>query len=110
MHSPSQNGQERSLWVAKSLAKVGKLLLHEETRGSDGKIDPNHGAVRTVGCTKGIIDIDITQLGERGSEGLHCLSAGLDLLPRAVHTFALLLNVETKVLKENNTSCEGGNV
>ena len=106
VYSPSKNGQERSLWVAKTLAKVGELLLHEEARGPDGKVDPHHGAVCTVGSTKGIIDVDITQLGKGGSECLHCLSAGLDLLPSAVHTLTLLFNVETKVLKENNTSCE----
>ena len=95
VHSPSKDGQERSLWVAKSLAKVGELLLHEEARGPDRKVDPYHGAVGTVGRTKGIVDIDVTKLGEGGSERLNCLCAGLDLLPCSVHTLTLLFNVET---------------
>ena len=106
VYSPSKNGQKRSLWVAKSLAKVRQLLLHEEAGGPDGKVDPYHRAVCSVGSTKGIVDVDITKLGEGCSERLHCLGAGLDLLPSAVHSLTLLLNVETEILKENNTSCE----
>jgi hypothetical protein len=106
MYSPSKNGQERSLRVAKSLAKVRKFLLHEEAGGPDGKIYPYHGAMGSVGSTKGIVDVDVTKFSEGSSERLHCLSAGLDLLPSGVNSLTLLLDVETKILKENNASCE----
>ena len=98
IYSPSKNGKEWSLRIAKSLTEISELFLHEEPRRPDWKVDSDHRAVGTVSRPKGVVDEDVTQLGEGGSKRLHVLCAGLDLLPRAVHTLAFFFNVETKVL------------
>jgi len=103
----SQNSQEWLLGLLKNLGKELKLLLHQETGSTDREINANNGRVGTVGSTKGIVDVDITELGERLSELLDICFAGLGHIALLVLDLAFFLNVETQVLKENDLAILG---
>ncbi|PPQ78191.1 hypothetical protein CVT25_015524 [Psilocybe cyanescens] len=55
-----------------------------------------------MGGTKGVIDVDIAELGELLAEFGDAGLVGLNLAAVLVLNGALLLNVETQVLKEND--------
>lgn len=86
----TEDGQEWSLWALEHFGKVLELLLHEESSGSLGELDADHGRVRSVSGTKAsiyvsnfhlvgnsrIVDVDGTELGELLSELLDGLWVG----------------------------------
>jgi len=76
---PSENGEEGAFWLLQGPSKVLQLLLHEQTGHLLRHVAPHHGAVGPVGGAKGVIDIDIAQLGEGGPERSNLLRGGLDL-------------------------------
>lgn len=51
----TEDGKEGSLGLLKSLSKVVKLLLHEETGSLLGQVDTDHGGVGTVSSAKSIV-------------------------------------------------------
>ena len=53
-------------------------------------------------CSKGIINIYISQLGQRGPKLLHCSRISFDFFALTINSLAFLFNVETQVLQEDN--------
>jgi hypothetical protein len=51
---------------------------------------------------EGVVDVDVAELGQRAAELLDGLGVGLDLLSVLVLVAALLLGVETEVLKQDD--------
>lgn len=105
--SPSQDGQEGPLGLLQSHGKVIQLLLHQEASRLLRKIHSHHGAAREAGevrevsrdehrhvtpdsCSpvgsvsraKGIVDINVSQFGQRRPEGVDLLLRGLSLKQR----------------------------
>lgn len=76
---PSEDGEEGTIRVLESLAKVFELLLHEETGGLVWGITANHRTMRSVRGSKSIVHIHISQLGQRRAERAHFLRGGLGL-------------------------------
>lgn len=98
----AKDSKERTLGVLKSLAEVAKLLAHEETSSSLRGLDTNHGRVGTVSSAEGVVDVDVTEFGERSTESRDGLGIGLDLLAVGLLSGALLLDVVTEVLEQND--------
>lgn len=109
--SPSQDGQEGPLGLLQSHGKVIQLLLHQEASRLLRKIHSHHGAAReggreagevrevsrderrhvtpdscspvgSVSRAKGIVDINVSQFGQRRPEGVDLLLRGLSLKQR----------------------------
>jgi hypothetical protein len=51
----SENSQEGTFRTFEGFGKVIEFLLHEETRGTDRKINADHGRMSTMSSSKGII-------------------------------------------------------
>lgn len=66
----SEDGQEGPLGVLQRLGKELELFLHQEPGGTLGKLDADHGRVASVGGTKGVVDVDRSERGERLAEGI----------------------------------------
>lgn len=104
----SQDGKEGLLGLLKDLGKELELLLHQQTSGTDGEIDSDNGRMSTVSGSKGIVDVDITELGERGAELLDIGLGGLGDIALLVLDLALFLDVEAEVLEEDDLAVLGG--
>ena len=65
-------------------------------------VDSHHTAVSPMGCPKGIVDVDIAQLGELVAEGFDLFGIGLDLLALRVLLRALFLRVEPHILAQEH--------
>mmetsp|Transcript_4296 Transcript_4296/g.10553 ORF Transcript_4296/g.10553 Transcript_4296/m.10553 type:complete len:294 (-) Transcript_4296:55-936(-) len=89
----TKNGKERTHRFVECLGKVGELLVHEQTSSTLRKIHTNHRTVSTVSSTKGIVHIDVRQLGERSSEGNHLGRSSI---------LALLGGMEAQVLQQHH--------
>jgi hypothetical protein len=53
----SEDSQEGTFGAFEGFGKVIQFLLHEETRGTDWEINADHGRMRTMGSSKGVIYI-----------------------------------------------------
>lgn len=104
----TENGQEWPVRSLKSLGEELELLLDEETGSSLGEFDTDHAGVSTMGSTEGIVDVDITELGEALTESGDCGGVSLGLGTVLVLDGTLLLDVETQVLEENDGSRGSG--
>lgn len=71
--------EEWSWGVFEDFTKDIEFLLHEQTGSSQGESDSSNGAVGSVSSTEGIVDVDITELGQRGSEFVDLVLFNLDL-------------------------------
>lgn len=109
--SPSEDGQEGPLGLLQSHGKVIQLLLHQEASCLLRKVHSHHGAVSegdrqggragqkrsgmmtsitldtcspvgSVSCAEGIVDVNISQFGQRRPEGVNLLLRGLSLKQR----------------------------
>eukprot|EP00048_Salpingoeca_helianthica_P010876 m.155639 g.155639 ORF g.155639 m.155639 type:complete len:412 (+) comp15146_c8_seq1:237-1472(+) len=89
------------------LGKVIQLLLHEHAGRAHGQLHAHHRAMRTVSSAKGVVDVDITELGQRGLEGSALVLGGLERLAGSIHALALLLDVEAQVLQQNHRARGG---
>ena len=76
---PSKDGQEGAVRILEGLAKVLKLLFHQEASSFLGDVAPDHRAVRPVGSAEGIIDVDIAKLRQGLPEGSSLLRSGFGL-------------------------------
>lgn len=120
----TEDGEEGTGWVLKSLGEVLQLLLHEETGGLLGEVDSDHGAVGTVGSTESVVysglagnesrgsrvahtDVDVTEGSEALTELVDLGLVGLDLLALGILGATLLLGVETQVLEQDNLATAG---
>lgn len=123
----SQNGQEGALGAFQSLSKVLKFLLHQEAGSLLGQVNTNHRAVSTVGSSESVVyeakisigrqksigrpweltDVDVTKSSQSLAELFDLLLVSLDLLALGILRAALLLGVETQVLKEDDLATSG---
>lgn len=103
----TEDGEEGLLGRLEDLGKVLKLLGHEETSSLLGEVDTDHGRVGAVSGSKGVVDVDISELGEGSAELLDGLGVGLGLLALRILGGSLLLGVVAEVLKENNLAVLG---
>ena len=103
----TEDGKERPLGALESLSEELELLLHEVASSTLGELNTDHGGVGTVGGTESVVDVDVTELGERGAELLDLLRVGLNLLAGLVGALALLLNVVAEVLEEEDLAVLG---
>ena len=120
----TEDGKERSLGALEDLRKVLELLLHEETGGSLGELNADHRGVGSVGGSEAVVrnvlsrskrsradsrvvDVDCAKSGEVLTELLNLGRVGLDLLV-ALLALALLLDVESQVLKEEDLAVLAG--
>ncbi|KAI3485128.1 hypothetical protein L1887_51565 [Cichorium endivia] len=103
----AEDGQEGTLGALERLGEELKLLLHQETGGTLGQLDADHGRVGTVGSAEGVVDVDVTELGEAGAELLHLGGVGLDLFAGLVGALALLLDVVAEVLEQEDLAALG---
>lgn len=60
-----------------------------------------------MGSAESIVDIDISELAQAGTEGLDSFGVSLDLLAVSILAGTFFLNVETKVLEENDLAAGG---
>jgi len=104
----SQDGQEGLLGLLQDLGKELELLGHQKTSSTDGQVNTDDGRVGTVSGTKGIVDVDISELGERSAELLDISLAGLGDIALLVLDLSFLLNVEAQVLKKDDLATLGG--
>lgn len=81
---PSQNGQERLFGGIQCLGEELQLLLHQEAGDLVREIDTNHGAVGAMSGSKGIVDVDVSELGEGSTEFGGLGGIGLDLWHQAL--------------------------
>jgi hypothetical protein len=65
---PTQDGQKRPLRALQSFGEKLQLLLHQEPCGTFRQLDADHGRVRSVGGSKGVVDVDRTEGGEGFAE------------------------------------------
>ena len=125
----TEDGQEGPLGGFERLGEKLELLLHQEPGGSLGKLDADHGRVSSVSGTKGVVDVDRSERGERLAEGIDGGLVGyprrreegstcqqlsssssssssslltLDLFTLAILGATLLLGVESEVLEEED--------
>jgi hypothetical protein len=103
----TEDGQEGALGVLEGLGEVLELLLDEETGGLLGEIDTDHGRVSTVSSAESVVDVDITKSGQTLAESLNLSLVGLGLVAILVLGRALLLNVESEVLEEDDRAILG---
>lgn len=103
----TEDGEEGLLGRLEDLGKVLELLGHEETSSLLGKVDTDHGRVGAVSGSKGVVDVDISELGEGSTELLDGLGVGLGLLALGILRGSLLLGVEAEVLQEDNLAVLG---
>lgn len=118
----TEDGEEGTGRALKSLGEVLQLLLHEETGGLLGEVHADHGAVSAVCGTESIVwiyvsnertgnrnriaglrtNVNVTEGSEALAERINIGLVGLDLLALSILGAALLLSVETQVLKQND--------
>jgi hypothetical protein len=109
--STAEDGQERSFWALKRLGEELKLLLDEETSSTLGELDADHAGVCTVCRTKCVVDVHIAEFGQVRAELLDFGRVSLGLVSSLVLYGALLLDMEAKVLKQDDrpirSICDG---
>lgn len=102
----TEDGEEGLLGVLKDLGEVLELLGHEESGGLLREVDTDHTRVGAVGGSEGVVDEDVTELGQAGAESGDLNGVRLDLLAVDL-AGALLLGVEAEVLEEDNLAVSG---
>lgn len=103
----SQDGEEGLLGLLEDLGKELELLLHQQTGSTDGEVNADDRRVSTVSGTESIVDVDIPQLGERGTELEDISLAGLGDIALLVLDLALLLDVEAQILQKDDLAAGG---
>mmetsp|Transcript_31735 Transcript_31735/g.72414 ORF Transcript_31735/g.72414 Transcript_31735/m.72414 type:complete len:315 (-) Transcript_31735:315-1259(-) len=97
-------------WLGRCLKHLGEgiqLLGHKESRALHWKAVAHHGAVIAVSSSESITAEHIAQLGEALTELLDGLLVSFHFVPLRVYAFALFLQVETHILKQNDGAWSG---
>ncbi|KAI6777240.1 hypothetical protein HG530_001185 [Fusarium avenaceum] len=97
----TEDGKEGALRLLEGLGEVLKLLLDEETGSLLGEVDTDHGGVSTVSIGL-LTDVNVAKSGQALAESLNLSLVGLGLVALLILGGALLLNVESEVLEEDD--------
>ena len=98
----TENGEQRAVRMIEDFGEGFEFGFHEETSGFEREGDADHGAVRAVSGAESVIDEDVTELGQRSTEGRD--GGRIGFLGGAVLElhFAFFFDVETEILKEDD--------
>lgn len=97
----TENSKEGAFGRLESLGEEFELLLDEETGGTLGQLDTDHAGVGAVGSAERVVHVDITETGEAGAEFRNLGRVSLGLRAVLVLDRTLFLDVEAKVLEED---------
>mmetsp|Transcript_89931 Transcript_89931/g.279911 ORF Transcript_89931/g.279911 Transcript_89931/m.279911 type:complete len:410 (-) Transcript_89931:11-1240(-) len=103
----TQDSKDGLRWVVQDLREGLQLLGHEGTGALLVKTLADHGAVRAVRGAEGVIAVDVRELADGGAEGGDLVLVRLQLVALGVHALALLLDVEAKVLQQEDGADRG---
>ena len=104
----AKNSQEWPVRVFEDLGKELEFLLHQETSRTLFQLHTDHTRVRTVSGPERVVDIHITEFGERLAERLDGSGISLDLISLLVLDRPFLLDVEPQVLEEDDGPSSSG--
>ena len=98
----TKNGEQRAVRMIEDFGEGFEFGFHEETGGFEREGDADHGTVRAVGGAEGVVDEDVTELGEGGAKGGDGGRIGfLGGTVLKLH-FAFFFDVEAEIFEEND--------
>ena len=105
----AQDGKQGALGVLNDRGKCGEFLLNEKSRDFVRKRDSGDTRVGPVGCSEGIVYIDISEFAEALTETGHLGRIGFYAAAFCILGLALFLNVEADIFKKDDiTRLDGG--
>lgn len=84
------------------LAEVRELVFEQKTTSTLSMLNSDHGAVSSVGSSERVVNVDVSQLGQRLAESLDSGGISLDFRSRSIDSFSFLFQMVTKVLEEDD--------
>ena len=103
----TKDRKERTIGVLQRLGEELELFFDKESGGPLRKFYSNHTGMGPVSGSKGIIHIDVTKFREVLAELSNLGGIGFDLLALLILCGPFLLDVEPKVLQENDRTIWG---
>lgn len=104
---PAEDSKEGALRTLEDLSKVLELLLHKETGGALGQLNTDHGGMSTMSSAERVVDVHVSKRGQASAELLDSLGVSLGLLALSILGRALLLDVVTQVLEQDDLATLG---
>merc|ERR1719313_789862 len=98
----TKDGQDRLGRSFQDLGKCIQLLGHQGTCCLHLETLTNHRAVGSVGSAKGIVAVDVGSLSDGSTELCDFGCVSLNLATTSIDSLALFLNIEAKVLHQEN--------
>ena len=103
----TEDGEERLLGALEDLGEEFELLLHEESDGLLGQIDTDHGRMSAVGGSEGVVDEDISELGERSAERFDGLGIRFRFLAFGIFRRSFFRRVESQIFEKDDFAVFG---
>ena len=103
----AEDGEKRPRGRVERLGKVVELLLQQEAAQALRQLHADHARVRAVRRAKGVVDVDVAQLGQRRRKRGDVVLGRLELGAVGLHALALLGHVEPQVFQQQHRPRRG---